>query len=72
MSPLSKGEEVTTTLGGTPLAGERPVPQPKEPLSTRLGDLRRRNILTPARTARPLRTLAEKKGELQRFLDSRE
>jgi prevent-host-death family protein len=69
---IRKGEAVTITHRGDPIAEVRPVEKTEPSLSARIDELRRKGIIARKGERRPLKTLNKKPGALRRFLDSRE
>jgi prevent-host-death family protein len=69
---VRKGDVVTITHRGEPIAEVRPVEQAKASLSSRINDLRRNGIIAPKRERRAFKALTKKPGAVRRFLDSRE
>ncbi len=69
---VRKGDVVTITHRGQPVAEVRRVDESSGSLSDRLDDLERSGILTPAAGKRTFKPLVRKAGALKRFLNSRE
>jgi len=69
---VRKGDVVTITHRGQPVAEVRPIDDSAESLSDRLDDLERSGILTPAAGKGTFKPLGRKPGALKRFLKSRE
>lgn len=69
---VRKGEPVTITHRGEPIAEVRPVERVEPSLTARIAELRRKGIMTRKGELHPFKTLQKKQGALQRFLDSRE
>ena len=69
---VRKGDVVTITHRGQPVAEVRRVDKSAGSLSDRLDDLERSGILTPAARKSRLKPLVRKAGALNRFLNSRE
>jgi prevent-host-death family protein len=69
---VRKGDVVTITHRGQPVAEVRPIDESAGSLKDRLADLERSGILTPAVGKGALKPLARKPGALKRFLKSRE
>jgi prevent-host-death family protein len=69
---VRKGDVVTITHRGRPIAEVRPIERSQEDLARHLDDLRRSGIVSRREENRELKPLATRKGALQRFLESRE
>jgi len=71
---VRKGDIVTITYRGEPVAEVCPITRSDTSVVRRLDDLRRRGIVSVStREAKgEIKTLAKKPGALRRFLDSRE
>lgn len=69
---VRKGDIVTITHRGEPVAELRPITRSDAPLAQRLDELRRRGVISTPERRGAFKPLAKKKGALQRFLDSRE
>jgi prevent-host-death family protein len=69
---VRRGDVVTITHRGEPIAEVRPVEQDKASLSSRIDDLRRNGIIARKGEKGTFKPLTKKAGALQRFLDSRE
>ena len=72
LNRVRKGEVVTITHRGEPLAEVRAIDRPKQSLSSRLDQLQRHGILTSTEQKSTFKPLAKKPGALRRFLKSRE
>jgi prevent-host-death family protein len=72
LAHVRKGDAVTITHRGEPVAEVRPVEKAEPSLAARIDDLRRKGLVAQKGERRPLKTLIRKQGALQRFLDSRE
>ena len=69
---VRKGDVVTITHRGQPVAEVRRVDESSGSLSDRLDDLERSGILTASAGKSKFKPLARKPGALKRFLHSRE
>lgn len=69
---VRKGDVVTITHRGEPIAELRPLTRPEESIARRLDELERKGTVSRARGTGAFARLQRKKGALQRFLDSRE
>ncbi len=69
---VRKGDVVTITHRGQPIAEVRPIERPDEALSRHLDDLRRNGIISRREETHPFKPLVSKRGALRRFLESRE
>ncbi|HYM61854.1 MAG TPA: type II toxin-antitoxin system prevent-host-death family antitoxin [Thermoanaerobaculia bacterium] len=69
---VRKGDVVTITHRGQPVAEVRPIERSKESLSTHLDTLRRSGIISHRDEARAFKPLGTRRGALRRFLESRE
>jgi len=69
---VKKGDVVTITHRGEPIAEVRPFEQPAESLSRRIDQLRKNGLIAQKAEKSAFKTLARKSGALRRFLDSRE
>jgi prevent-host-death family protein len=72
LSRVRKGDVVTITHRGQPVAEVRRIDESARSLSDRLDDLERSGILTPSAGKGTLKPFARKPGALKRFLKSRE
>lgn len=71
LAEVRKGDVVTITHRGEPVAEVRPIQRSASSLDRRVDELRRKGIISAAGHG-DLRPLAKKKGALERFLQSRE
>jgi prevent-host-death family protein len=69
---VRKGDVVTITHRGKPIAEVRPIEQRDASLEERLKDLERRGLLTRASGKSIFKPLARRPGGLRRFLEERE
>jgi prevent-host-death family protein len=69
---VRKGDVVTITHRGEPIAEVRPVERSEPSLSVRINDLRRNGIIAGKGERHAFKTLVRRKGALLRFLESRE
>ncbi len=69
---VRKGDIVTITHRGEPVAEVRPIARSEGTLAMRLDDLRRKGIISSSEEKRPFKPLVRKRGALRRFLESRE
>jgi prevent-host-death family protein len=69
---VRKGDVVTITHRGQPVAELRGIDESDRSLSDRLEDFVRSGVLTPAAGKGAFRPLTRKTGALKRFLKSRE
>lgn len=69
---VEKGDVVTITRHGEPVAEVRPIDQPAHSFSRRVDELRRRGVLSEPGRRLKASPLARRKGALRRFLDARE
>jgi prevent-host-death family protein len=69
-----KGETITVTYNGDPIAEIRPIPRDGEtPLVKRIRDLEQRGVIVRSVAAQGrLRPLVRKPGALDRFLEERD
>jgi prevent-host-death family protein len=72
LAHVRKGDAVTITHRGEPVAEVRPVEKAEPSLAARIDDLRKKGNIARKGERRPLKTLLKKQGALRRFLDSRE
>lgn len=72
LARVRKGDIVTITHRGKPVAQLRPIDPTEMSLEERLDDLQRAGILSPPRGPRAFRPLVKRPGALRRFLESRE
>lgn len=68
---VRRGDIITITHRGEPVAEVRPITRSDAPLARRLEELRRRGIVSTGGQS-AMKPLAKKKGALRRFLESRE
>ncbi len=69
---VRKGDVVTITHRGKPVAEVRPIERLQTSLSERLADLQRAGVISLPRGPRSFRPLVRRPGALRRFLKSRE
>jgi len=69
---VRKGDIVTITHRGEPVAEVRPITRFDASLARRLDELRRKGIVSTPEGKGALKALARKRGALARFLESRE
>ena len=69
---VRKGDVVTITHRGKPVAEVRPIEEREVTLEERLHELERRGIVSSPRGESSWKPLARRKGALKRFLDSRD
>ncbi len=69
---VRKGDIVTITHRGEPVAEVRPITRPEASLAGRLDELRRSGIISAGEEKAVLKPLAKRKGALRRFIESRE
>jgi prevent-host-death family protein len=69
---VTKGDVVTITHRGEPIAEIRQAARLADDLAARLDALRRSGIISPRKSEPTWKPLAKRKGALGRFLDSRE
>ncbi len=70
---VRKGDIVTITHRGEPVAEVSPITRSNTSIGMRLDELRRKGIVSISNEAKgEIKTLARKPGALRRFLDSRE
>ena len=69
---VRKGDVVTITHRGEPIAEVRPVEKAAESLSDRIDSLRKSGVIGRKGEKGAFKGLSKKAGALQRFLDSRE
>ena len=69
---VRKGQVVTITHRGIPVAEVRRIERGEESLPERLDALRRKGVLSAPAGRSPTRALAVKRGALKRFIESRE
>lgn len=74
LARVRKGDVVTITHRGEPIAEVSPITHAETSVEKRLDDLRRKGIVSsPTGDVRAvMKTLAKRPGALRRFLDSRE
>lgn len=72
LDQVRKGDVVTITHRGEPIAEVRPIERSAEALSRHLDDLRRRGIVSGRQQAGAFKPLARRRGALRRFLETRE
>ena len=72
LNRVRKGDVVTITHRGEPVAEVRPIEPAPSSIGQRLEELRRNGIVTPRRTDAVPAPLARKAGALRRFLRSRD
>ena len=69
---VRKGDVVTITHRGEPIAEVRPVERAAASLSSRIDDLRKNGIIAQKGQKGTFKVLTRRTGALRRFLDSRE
>ncbi len=69
---VRKGESITITRRGEPIAELRPIEREQDSLDARLKELERRGVLIPATGKSVWKPLARRPGGLRRFLQERE
>jgi prevent-host-death family protein len=69
---VRKGDVVTITHRGEPVAEVRPVERASDSLSDRIDAMRKSGVIARKGEKGALKGLAKRTGALQRFLDSRE
>lgn len=69
---VRKGDVVTITHRGEPVAEVRPIERSPESLLSRLDDLRRNGLISRPVKKSALAPIARKRGALRRFLESRD
>ena len=72
LASVRKGEIVTITHRGEPVAEIRPIEHRPPGLERRLLDLERAGVISPPRGPGRLERIVRKPGALRRFLESRE
>ena len=72
LDQVRKGQVVTITRRGVPIAEVRPVDRGEVSLPDRLDAFRRKGIISEPAGSGALKVLARRRGALNRFLDSRE
>jgi prevent-host-death family protein len=72
LAHVRKGDKVTITHRGQPIAEVRPVERVEPSLSARIDDLRKKGVIAPKGERRAFKMSVRRKGALQRFLESRE
>ncbi len=69
---VRKGDIVTITHRGKPVAEVRPVDHASQSFPERVAELRRSGVVSQTAKKSRFATLARRNGALRRFLDSRE
>lgn len=69
---VRKGDIVTITHRGEPVAEVRPITRSDSSVARRLDELRRKGIVSTREGKGAIKPLAKKQGALRRFLESRE
>ncbi|MDP9362160.1 MAG: type II toxin-antitoxin system prevent-host-death family antitoxin [Acidobacteriota bacterium] len=69
---VRKGDIVTITHRGEPVAEVRPITRSDTTLARRLDELRRKGIVSTHEGKVAIKPLAKRQGALRRFLESRE
>ena len=69
---VTKGDVVTITHRGEPIAEIRQAARPADDLAAHLDGLRRNGIISPRTSEPSWKPLARKRGALGRFLEARE
>lgn len=72
LNRVRKGDVVTITHRGKPVAELRPIQRADTPLQARLDDLRRAGIISSPSGKSIFKPIARRPGGLRRFLDDRE
>ena len=69
---VRKGDVVTITHRGRPVAEVRPIEHSESSLAQRIDDLRRRGVVSRPANRSSFKPIARRRGALRRFLHSRE